>query len=347
MRFGIVCNLEDPSAIESVRKVIEALVKKKHRVILENGLNALLKTKYEESSASEMHASMILAIGDSSTVLKAFRDMGSSRTPVLGISCGNIDFLTEIDIKNFERFLIKIENKEYFREERARLNVFVNGDELPHALNDVVISSLRGSVLMRYALKVNSEAIWRDTSDGIIVASPTGSTGYSLSSGGPIVSPSSKVFVISPICSMENKKPFVINDENEITLTDISSPEGCEIAIDGRYRMKMANNTVKINKSRNPAVFVKFDPRFHSYVFHKLLRQGEDLNIPKDAPPSAKFIIKLLQYEGPLTQKEIISSSMLPARTVRSALSYLVKKDLVKQKISVRDVRQSLYSVNS
>jgi NAD+ kinase len=346
MIFGIICK-QDSQVLEDAKKIINILMKRKHRIVLEKGLKSLLDLNLPESAVDSMRVGMILAVGDDSTILRAIRDIGSKEIPVLGISTGSIGFLTETDIMNFEKSITKIENNDYYKDKRARLSVMNDNVQMPYAVNDVVVSSLRGATLIRYTLKVNDEIIWRDSADGIIVSTPTGSTGYALSAGGPIVSTSSNVFVVSPVCSIENKKPYVIDDSNEVIIDDISCPEGCELVIDGRHRTKLGKNKILIRKSKSQAIFVRFDPRFHSRVFHKLWRKIEDIeNIPKNAPPSAKFVVKLLQYEGPLTQKEIISLSMLPPRTVRSALVYLEKNNLINQKTSLRDVRQNLYFVN-
>ena len=108
---------------------------------------------------------------------------------------------------------------------------------------------------------------------------------------------------------------------------------------------KRSKNTVEIRKAKVPAVFVRFHKGLHSKIFSKLRRKYEVEIVPRDAPPSAKFVFKILQYEGPLTQKEIVKSSMLPPRTVRSALRYLIRNGLVVRKTSIRDTRQSIYFV--
>jgi NAD+ kinase len=347
MKFGVVCKQEDPRVIEDVKKIIKILMKRKHRPVLEKGLKDSIGSDFTESAIDKMRVGMILVVGDDSTILRAVREMGSKEISVLGVSSGSSGFLTETDIVNFEKSITKIENNDYYKDKRARLSVMIDKVQMPHAVNDVVISSSHGATLIRYTLKVNDEIVWRDSADGIIISTPTGSTGYSLSSGGPIVSTASKVFVISPVCSIENKKPYVIDDNNKIIIADVFCPEGSELVIDGRHRTKLGKNKIIISKSKSQAIFVRFDPRFHSRVFHKLWRKIEDVeNMPKNAPPSAKFVVKLLQYEGPLTQKEIISLSMLPPRTVRSALNFLEKNNLISQKTSLRDVRQNIYFVN-
>jgi len=341
MKFGIVCNFSDKVALDYTKKIIEMLKSRNHRVEVEENL----PVKGERVPIGKMTSKIILAIGDDSTVLRAFRELGRNEIPVLGVNCGALGFLTEVDVKNFETALRRIEKGKYFLEERSRLSVRINNRRLPFALNEVTISATRGATIIRYALKIDGEQIYRDSADGIIVATPTGSTGYALSAGGPVVSGKSKVFVVIPICSLNQNKPFIVSDESKITISDIVSSVTCEAVIDGRYRVELNKNTVEIRKAKVPAVFVRFHKGLHSKIFSKLRRKYEVEIVPRDAPPSAKFVFKILQYEGPLTQKEIVKSSMLPPRTVRSALRYLIRNGLVVRKTSIRDTRQSIYFV--
>lgn len=345
MKFGIVCKFDDLNSLALLKNILEILRIRKHKYVLESELSKHLKLKVENADIENMHANIILVVGDDSTILRTFRDMKTKSTPVLGIGSGDASFLSECDVNQFPQLLRKMENKNYFVDKRARLQIDVNGKTLPHALNELVISASRGATLLRYTLKVDEEVIWRDSADGIIVSTPTGSTGYSLSVGGPIVSSSSGIFLITPIASINQNKPFVVSNSSTIEISDIFSSAGCEAIIDGRFRIKLENNLVKIKNSKLPAKFIRMEKRSYANIFNRLRKRAEAVNIPKNAPPSSKFIYKILQYEGALTQKEIINLSMLPPRTVRSALDYLVKNGLVMVQTSVRDTRQSIYFV--
>jgi NAD+ kinase len=345
MMFGIVCNTDDKVTVEFTKKVLDTLKSRGHKIELEKGLPEVLKTRAEGVPIGKMISKMVLAIGGDGTILRAFRELGSSKIPVLGVNCGTIGFLAETDAKNFEIALKRVEKGKYFIDERSRLSIQVDGTALPFALNELTISAVRGSTIVRYALKVNGEEIYRDSADGIIVSTPTGSTGYALSAGGPVVSGKSNVFVVIPICSINQNKPYIVNDDSKITITDISSSAGCEAVIDGRFRVELSKKIVAIRKANAPACFVRLQEGSHSRVFSKLRKKYEADAVPNDAPPSAKFIFKILQYEGSLTQQEIVKSSMLPSRTVRSALQYLIKNGLITKQTSIRDIRQSIYFV--
>ena len=344
MKFGIVCKYTYPLIPEKAKKIVEVLKSREHEFEVEEELAKVLKMK--GISIEKMTSDMILTIGESPTILRTFKELGENKIPVLTISYGTAGFLAETEIKNFEDDIKNIERGKYSIEERSRLSVEIGKKKLPYALNDVVISSKKGSTIIRYALKVRNELIWRDIADGVIVSTPTGSTGYSLSAGGSIVSPSSNVFLIVPICSINENKPFIVDDKNVIEIGGTSSYAKCEAVLDGKYRFELDKNTVKIKKASVPAMFVRFKPGVHSRVFNKLRMKFETSSaLSKDAPPSAKFIYKILQYEGPLTQKELIKASMLPGRTVRSSLKYLIKNSLIIRQTSLRDTRQSRFIV--
>ena len=343
MKFGIVCNFENKVARDTTKNIIQLLEKRKHSVEVEEKSSRFFKRK--GVPIRNMKVDVIISVGDDATILRTFRELGDNEIPVLGVSCGATGFLSEVDVKNFESSLKLIEDGDFFIEKRTRLSARINDRKLPYALNEVVICSSKGATLIRYSLKINGELIFRDLADGVIISTPTGSTGYALSAGGPVIAGSSKVFIIVPNCSMNQNKPYVVSDDSEIEITNISSSSACRAIVDGRVRVNINGKKVMIEKAKTPAYFLRLKGSLHSRIFGKLRERMEREVIPKDAPPSAKFIYRILQYEGPLTQKELISTSMLPARTVRHALNYLMKKGLVKRQTSLRDTRQSIYAL--
>jgi NAD+ kinase len=265
----------------------------------------------------------------------------------LRISFGDIGFLAEIDFKEFEKSLLEIERENYMVEERTRLDIRLDGEHLPFSLNELTVNAKKSATVIRYALIIDDELIWRDSADGVIISTPSGSTGYALSAGGPIVSEGANVFVIVPICSLnQTHKPFIVNNTSTITIQDISSSSKCQAIVDGRVRVDLNADIVSVKKAEVPAYFVRLESEINSRIFHKLRKKYETLDIvPKTAPPSAKFIYTLLKYEGRLTQKEIIEMTMLPARTVRSSINYLLKNGLIMKTSSLRDTRQHIYLI--
>lgn len=287
---------------------------------------------------------ILLVIGDDRTILDTFLEM-KKEIPVLGIGIGGSHFLAEIEAENFEMYIKKILKNNYWVEKRMRLGVKIDEKKIPSALNEIVVSPSKPGVFLRYSLKINDQLVWRDSGDGVIVSTPTGSTSYALSAGGSILTEDSKAIEIVPICSAKMNKPLIVNEEAKICLFDISSTKGAEVLIDGKYRYRLKEEKILIERSKSTANFVRFDKKIYLGLFGKLREKSEKIFLPNTAPPSAKFIYKLLTYEGSMTQKEIINESNLPPRTVRHALNYLLEIGAIERHLTLRDTRQSIYMI--
>ena len=286
-----------------------------------------------------------IAFGSSFNVLRTFREMRSD-TPVLGVSIYEDEFLPEITLDDFKRLFSRINDGEYSIERRNRLEAFVDDKPLPPVLNEFVISANKSASMISYSLYVDSKKMFNDEGDGIIVSTPTGSTGYSSSSGGPVILNDADVIELTPLSSMEQNKPMIANDSSLVTIKNLNSKSGIEIVCDGRFRYPFKGKQITIKKHDRPANFIIIN-EIKKTPIEKM--KSRELSMPyiDDAPPSAKFILKLLQYEGPLTQKDIISLSSLQIRTVRHGISYLKKKDLIEENKTLRDARFSIYRLKS
>lgn len=288
---------------------------------------------------------IVIAFGSSFNVLRTFRNMKSD-IPVLGVSIYENEFLPEITLEDFKRLFSMIKNGEYSIERRNRLEAFVDDKPLPPVLNEVVISANQSASVISYSLYIDSNKMFNDEGDGIIVSTPTGSTGYASSSGGPIVLNDADIIELTPLSSMQRNGPIIANDNSLVTIKNLNSKSGIEIVCDGRFRYPFKGKQITIKKYNNHANFITIN-EIKKTPIEKMKSREASLPYIDDAPPSAKFILKLLQYEGPLTQKDIISLSSLQIRTVRHAISYLKKKDLVEENKTLRDVRFSIYRLKN
>ncbi|MEM2873500.1 MAG: NAD(+)/NADH kinase [Nitrososphaerales archaeon] len=287
---------------------------------------------------------LVIVVGGDREVLQAFHRIGKAKVPVLGVNDSNeSSFLTEISIKDFRETLKKLRDREYTIEESTRLNVIVDDKELPPALNEVAIFSSKSATLIEYLLTVDKEVIWRDYSDGVIISTPTGSTAYSMSAGGPMVLHSAEAFAIVSVNSLDvTRRPLIVSDKSHIKISEISSTHGCEVIVDGTYRAKVRER-VETSKFSEPARFVR--PSESSKAMEKMVKKVRLAEELLKMPPSAKLILKTLEYEGPLTQKDLAKKTMLPDRTTRLALSLLIERGLVNRRSMLRDARQKVYYV--
>ncbi len=287
---------------------------------------------------------LILVVGGDGDLLRVFQKIGLESIPVLGVSeADGESFLTDVGVSNLKQALQDIASSNYQVEEVTRLEVLVDDRNLPPVLNEVALFPTRSASLIEYLLKVDGETVWRDYGDGLIIATPTGSTAYAMSAGGPMVHQKAAVFLIVPVNSVDvTRRPFIVNDASTIEVSEINSRYDCEAVLDGILRVKV-ENWIKAKKAAAPAKMVRLvgASATQSKIRRKVKLAEELLKMP----PSAKLVLKTLEYEGPLGQKEISEKTLLPPRTTRLALKLLLSKGLIKRSQDLRDARHRLYRV--
>lgn len=281
----------------------------------------------------------VVVVGDDHFVLETLA-RSPSGGPVLVVGEG---FLAEVPPGGAEEGIRKLLAGDHWTEERLRLQAIVGGKELPPALNEVALNASRGGGFLRYSLEIDEELVWRDGGDGMIVATPTGSTGYGLSAGGPIVMENAEALVVVPICSATGQKPLVVPHHSVIAIRGVESRVAVELVLDGRDRVRVRSSGFTVQAAENPARFIRLGKARYLRVFGKL-RARKASRLPREAPPSAKFLYRLLEDQGPLTERQLIAESGLPERTVRNALTVLGRANLVKRAPSLRDAREAIFA---
>lgn len=287
---------------------------------------------------------LVIVPGGDRGILNYFHKMVISSAPVLGLYESNsTGFLAQIDYKGIDLIKDSLKSGRYEIREEERLAVIVDGKEIQPVLNDVAIFSNKSAILVEYFLRINNKDIWHDNSDGIIIATPIGSTAYAMSVGGPMVLQNSHVFIIVSVNSLDNtRRPLIVSDESDVEIADITSSHHCEVILDGTSRVKIMDK-LQCHKHEFPARLVTLNNNYSATkIIEKKVKYAEDL---LKMPPSAKLILKTLEYEGAMTQKDLINKTMLPERTIRLSLSHLLMRGYVKKKISLRDARQKIYEL--
>lgn len=292
----------------------------------------------------KLNEGLLLILGEDKDVLKALHHVKSKDVLILGVSkTENNSFLMETTLERLGDALRAFLRREYSVEYSSRLKAVVDDAETPCALNELAIFPRKSATILEYSLYVDGEFVWRDIGDGLIVSTPIGSTAYALSTGGPIIHPQAKVVSIVPVNSLNlTRRPLVTPLESLIEIRDIVSNSACEVIVDGGYRMKVTEKILV--KRGEDAGFVRLSEALLARRLEKKARMSLDIS---SLPPSAKLILKVLEYEGALTQKDIVKKTMLPARTVRHALAILVGNNFVKKRPLIRDPRQDLYYIDS
>ena len=178
---------------------------------------------------------IVIVFGGDGTLLNAARKYLNYDIPILGINMGNVGFLTDISTDNFEKTIKEVLDGNYKIEERNLVSAKFGNNHL-YGLNEVVIHSGAYAQLMRYRLNVNDKVVYEQRSDGLIIATPTGSTAYALSAGGPIIHPSLDVWTILPMLPQSlSSRPFVISTDEKVEMDLFDGPnENAKICVDGQ-----------------------------------------------------------------------------------------------------------------
>ena len=212
----------------------------------------------------------VVAVGGDGTLLRATQIATAHKVPVLGVNVGHIGFLVETELEHLQEACKRLRCNDYTIDERMMLDVKLPDGRVKTALNDVVIS--RGGYARLIAIKasVGAEIIGRYVADGLIVSTPTGSTGYSLSAGGPIVCPEVECVLLSPICphSLQHR-PVVANAGQRITIAlDCAPEQTAQLDVDGQMVGALrGGETVTIERSQTVTRLIRFGS--HSF-FHRI-----------------------------------------------------------------------------
>ena len=287
----------------------------------------------------------VIVLGGDKGIRNYFHRTFDSALPVLGINEGESGgFLAQIDMKEFSSYVNRLKKQNYSIEEVPRLGVKIDGKNVFPVLNDVAVFPSKSAMLMEHTLSVNREEVWHDSSDGIIISTPIGSSAYSMSAGGPVIFQDSTVFEIISVNSLNvNRRPIIVSNTSSIEIDDISARLHCEVILDGLDRYKV-NKIVECTQFLPPAKIIRL--KKDSTAISALAKKAHLAEELLSMPPSSKLLLKTLEYEGALTQKDLANKTLLPDRTVRLALSHLLDKGYVKKKVSVRDARQKIYEIS-
>jgi NAD+ kinase len=214
-------------------------------------------------------------LGGDGTMLRASHQAAINRIPMLGINFGNMGFLTDVEKHDGLKAVEKVLRGSFIKEERLTLEVMAEGDGCARlsqadslALNDVYLSRGSFGKLIQYDLYINGQFMDSLRADGVLVSTPTGSTAYNLSAGGPILMPDGDMMVITAVCPHSlHTRPWVIDARNEVKIV---THHAAAVALDGENRMELeTQDGITIRKSRYTALIIKTS----DLHFYELLRR--------------------------------------------------------------------------
>ena len=244
MKIGIVTRTDKKEAMELTKKIIEIL--KDHEVFVDESM----KNYFKKDTIKKVD--FIVTVGGDGTILRTIRKYKD--TPVLPVNMGTHGYLTEINPEDYLEIPDILQKHKI--EERSKLSVIKNGKKIGEVLNEVIMRAREPTKVANFLLRYdNSEETI--TGDGVIVATPTGSTAYSLSAGGPVVHIKTKAIVITPLASLNRKNlPKIIPDTFEVKIKNLGRDS--YLVMDGEnFGIMKVNEEVVIKKSDNKAKFVR------------------------------------------------------------------------------------------
>lgn len=220
-------------------------------------------------------ADLIIAVGGDGTILHTVRVIGEKDVPILGVNFGRLGFLTELSQQELYSSLKDVLNGKFTIEERMMLKT-ISGQSTFRALNDVVISKETLARVISLKVIIDSEYLTTYEGDGIIIATPTGSTAYSLSAGGPIVIPDMKTIILTPICPHTlSVRPMVISYLSKITIIIESDAQGIMLTIDGQQGINLnLHDEVNITCGERTIKLIKPQKRSFYEVLRTKLKWG-------------------------------------------------------------------------
>jgi NAD+ kinase len=263
-----------PLGAEVASRVIGVFQSAGVRVYVEPCMNNHLCEKLPEMDPhmNLPNCDAVITLGGDGTLLRAMQYAMKADVPLLGINMGRVGFLTEIEQDTLEDSVKKLCDGAFFIEERMLLSVCVNDGTPMLALNDAVVN--RGSRLIAMDAYISNDLIGRYVADGVIIASPTGSTGYSLSAGGPIVSPDVPCMVVSPICPHTlQHRPVVVSARETVRLQlDGEDGQGIYLSVDGQTTVPLrGHDTVYVACAKQTGKLIRLErPHFFTLVREKL-----------------------------------------------------------------------------
>ena len=239
----------------------------------------LMELKHEDFVKK---VNLVIVFGGDGTLLNAARKYLDNNIPILGINMGNVGFLTDISIDNFEKTIKEVLDGGFEIEERNLVSAKF-GDNHLYGLNEILIHSGAYAQLMRYRLNVDDKVVYEQRSDGLIIATPTGSTAYALSAGGPIIHPSLDVWTILPMLPQSiSSRPFIISTNQSVDVELFDGPNNmAKICVDGQDEEDVPFG-VKISISKMDKTLKLVHP--HDNDFFEACREklGWSLNISKN-----------------------------------------------------------------
>tara|TARA_B100000470_G_scaffold176337_1_gene140599 strand:+ start:207 stop:1112 length:906 start_codon:yes stop_codon:yes gene_type:complete len=280
-KIGVFCKPKAPSATDILGRLIPWLRKQNYHIFLDTGTAAIINetSSYEKREISQQ-ADLLIVLGGDGTLLSVARAAHPHNIPILAVNLGSLGFLAEISIDELYPTLENILAGKFEIENRMLLNACIwrNGEKVEdhNVLNDVVINKGAVARVINLQVLVNGQYMTSYRADGLIIATPTGSTAYSLSAGGPIIHPSMHTLVLSPICPFTlTNRSILIPDQSIIQVKLAAEYDDVRVTLDGQegYDMR-AGDILEIKKTKTPLQLIRGPNKNYYQILRDKLHWG-------------------------------------------------------------------------
>lgn len=231
----------------------------------------------EEAFLAEADCALVL--GGDGTLLRVAREAAKKGIPVMGINLGTLGFLAEVEINRMDEAITKLMAGDYMTEERMMLegSVFHEGitKGFSSALNDITINRSGSLQIIRFSIYVNHKFLCKMNADGIILSTPTGSTGYNMSAGGPIAAPDAQLLILTPICAHTlNARSIILRSEDVVEIVIDHGRDGSKLTVEASFDANEkttmeTGDSIRISKSDRTTTIVKLDERSFIEALHR------------------------------------------------------------------------------
>ena len=218
-------------------------------------------------------ADVVVSLGGDGTMLRSVEMLDGNEVPLIGVNLGSLGYLTEVEpdamLAALDRFALGADAGEWHLDRRMMLDVSVNGELLGRALNEAVVEKNQSGHTVRLLARIDGAPFTHYEADGLIVSTPTGSTAYSLSARGPIVSPQHRAILLTPVSPHMLFDRCLVLSPNEVVEIEVAGHRRADVAVDGQPgRVLEPGDCVRCNPSEPTANFV----RFGAYHYHQILK---------------------------------------------------------------------------
>ncbi len=287
LRFAIFGNTYQPKKSAFIQEILSCLSERKAEVLMERTFYEFLVdvqhlpiTGVQVFDDSEFEADFAISMGGDGTFLRTASMVGRKEIPILGVNMGRLGFLADINVNDIEHTIAALYQEDYSVETRAVIQVDTDGEPLqgyPCALNDVAILKRDNASMITIHACINGETLTTYQADGLIMSTPTGSTAYSLSVGGPIIVPGTHVFSLTAVAPHSlNVRPIVFSEDAVVDLTVETRSHNFLVALDGRSEKLPDSTRLTLRKAPYRVQVIKRSGTRYFHTLREKMMWGAD-----------------------------------------------------------------------